>query len=82
MHAQKEAFEISRQILKLTKDSPQRNSKFKSVGVNERNVHSRIHTFCSTKSTISGETMHSILSKLKELIKDGNMKTRTHDIYT
>lgn len=57
------------------------NTKLKPIRLNVKNTNSRILTFRSTKWIIRRETMHSILSKRKDLLEDANMKAKIHYVY-
>ena len=57
----KDAFEISREVIKLVKDSPQRGTKLKAIR------SEKISVFCPTRWTVGGETLNAILNNFDEL---------------
>ena len=44
----KEAFEISREVIKLVKDSLQRDTKLKAIRSEKSNTEKSAHAFCTT----------------------------------
>jgi len=82
----REAFETTREICKLVKKSPQRETKLKSLRNTAENKAKTIHDFCPTRWTVRGETLASVLNNFNELmdlwewslsvVKDTEMKAR------
>ena len=52
----KVTFEMTREICKLVKDSPQRNSRFEETRKTTKNKKKNVHTFCPIRWTVRGET--------------------------
>ena len=63
----KEAFGISREVIKLVKDSPQRDTKLKAIRSEKSNTEKSVHAFCPTRWTVRGETLNAILNNFDEL---------------
>ena len=79
----KEAFEISREVIKLVKDSPQRDTKLKAIRSEKSNKKKSVHAFCPTQWTVRGETLNAILNNFNELnLSDTEIKSRIRGVYT
>ena len=65
----KETFEMAREIVKLVKDSPQRDMKLADLQTKGQNKCKSIHAFCPTRWTVRGETLRSIVSNYDELLE-------------
>ena len=63
----KEAFKISREVIKLVKISPQRDTKLKAIRSEKINTGKSVHAFCPTRWTVRGETLNAILNSFDEL---------------
>ena len=82
----KQTFAVVREVCKLVKHSPQRDTKLKKLRQETNNESKGVHAFCPTRWTIRGETASSMLDNHKELcdlwewslnnLKDTEMKAR------
>ena len=63
----KEAFKISREVIKLVKISPQRDTKLKAIRSEKINTGKSVHAFCPMRWTVRGETLNAILNSFDEL---------------
>ena len=64
----KKSFETARDICKLIKKSPMRNTKLDEIRSETKNESRGIHAFCPTRWTVRGEALASILNNLMELM--------------
>lgn len=64
----KKTFETARDICKLIKRSPMRNTKLDEIRSETKNESRGIHAFCPTRWTVRGEALASILNNFKELM--------------
>lgn len=64
----KEVFEITRKIVKLLNNSPQRKTKISMIREESNNLHKSIHAFCPKRWTLKGETLNSVLNPFDELL--------------
>ena len=65
----KDCFDIAREITKLIKDSPKKETLLKEIREESANSHKGIHTFCPTRWTVRGETSASLINNHKELME-------------
>ena len=65
----KNTMDATKEICKLVKKSPQRESHLKKVRIEKRNKEKHVHAFCPTRWTVQGSTPGSILSNHTELIE-------------
>ena len=65
----KDCFDIAREITKLIKDSPKKETLLKEIREESANSHKGIHTFCPTRWTVRGETLASLINNHKELME-------------
>ena len=82
----KYTMDAAREICKLVKRSPQRESHLKKLRIEKGNKGKNVHAFCPTCWTVQGSTLGSVLSNHIELIelwefsvdivKDTEMKAR------
>ena len=85
-----ETFETTREICKLVKRSPQRDTKLKEFRYESSNVNKTVHDFCPTRWTVGGETLGSVLNNFSKLmnlwdwslsiLKDTEMKARINGV--
>ena len=64
----KDALEATKEIFKLVKNSPQRETHLKEICLDTGNVNPGIHAFCLTRWTVLGSTLLSILDNHNELM--------------
>ena len=86
----KATLEMAREICKLIKKSPKRNTKLDEIRKANKKDSKGIHAFCPTRWTVCGEPIQSILSNYEELmdlwewslsnIKDTEMKARIRGV--
>ena len=82
----KDTFDTAREICKLVKLSPQRDTHLQTLRKETQNGDAGVHAFCPTRWTIRGKTLLSILNNHEELmelwkwsltlVKDTEMKAR------
>lgn len=82
----KEAFDSTKEICKLVKKSPQRDTKLAEIRSATKNQEKSVHAFCPTRWTIRAETLRSMIENHSELmrlwewsidnLKDTEMKAR------
>ena len=65
----KDCFDIAREITKLIKDSPKKETLLKEIREESANSHKGIHTFCPTRWTVRGETLASLINNHKEFME-------------
>ena len=85
-----EAFETTREICKLVKKSPQRDTMLKEFCYETSNPNKTVHDFCPTRWTVRGETLGSVINNFNELmdlwdwsleiLKDREMKARINGV--
>ena len=63
----KMTFEMTREICKLVKESPQRNNRLEEIRKTTKYQVKSVHSFCPTKWTVRGET-YSIISNYEQLM--------------
>ena len=69
VRSMKDCFDIAREITKLIKDSPKKETLLKEIREESANSHKGIHTFCPTRWTVRGETLASLINNHKELME-------------
>ena len=82
----KDTFDTAREICKLVKFSPQRDTHLQNLRKETQNEDAGVHAFCPTRWTIRGRTLLSLLNNHEELmdlwkwsltvVKDTEMKAR------
>lgn len=65
----KNTFDSAREIYKLVTKSPQRDTYLKQIRIKRGHEYSNVHSFCSARWTIHGQTLQLILDNYKELIE-------------
>ena len=65
----KDCFDIAREITKLIKDSPKKETLLKEIREESSNSHKGIHTFYPTRWTVRGETLASLINNHKKLME-------------
>ena len=68
VRSMQDCFDIAREITKLIKDSPKKETLLKEIREESANSHKGIHTFCPTRWTVRGETLASLINNHKELM--------------
>ena len=64
----KMTFEMTREICKLVKESPQRNNRLEEIRKTTKNQAKSVHSFCPTRWTVRGETLDSIINNYEQLM--------------
>ena len=64
-----DSLETVREIAKLVKKSPQRNTKLDKILAKTQNESRGVHAFCPTRWTVGGESLEVSLNNHMELIK-------------
>ena len=62
-----EVFDTTREICKLVKKSPQRDTKLSEIRAATQNQEKSIHAFCPTRWTVRAETLCSVIENHNEL---------------
>ena len=85
-----DALDTVREIGKLVKKSPQRNTKLDQIREETTNESRGVHAFCPTRWTVRGEALASVLNNHDELmelwdwsldvLKDTEMKSRINGV--
>ena len=85
----KMTFEITREICKLVKESPQRNNKLEEIRKTTNYQAKNLQSFCPTRWTVRGQTLDSIINNYEQLMSlwewslqnltNTEMKARIHD---
>ena len=88
----KEAFDSIREICRLVKKSPQRDTKLSEILSATQSQEKSIHAFCPTRWTVRAETLRSVIENHDELmalwewsikhLKDTEMKARVIGVNT
>ena len=83
-------FDTAREICKLIKLSPKRNSKLDEIRKDAKNVSKSVHALCPTRWTVRGEALQSFLNNFHELMelwewtlskcKDADIKARVRGV--
>ena len=61
--------ETVREITKLVKKSPQRNTKLDKIRAETQNESRGVHAFCPTRWTVCGESLEAVLNNYMELME-------------
>jgi len=82
----KNTFSCAFEIVKLVKNSPQRETMLKLLRAESKNADRSVHAFCVTRWTVRGEILESLINNHEELMrlwsdaseitKDTDMKAR------
>ena len=82
-----DSLETVREIAKLVKKSPQRNTKLDKIRAETQNESRGVHTSCPTRWTVRGESLEAVLNNYMELwewsldiCKDTEMKARIRGV--
>ena len=85
-----DSLETVREIAKLVKKSPQRNTKLDKIRAETQNESRGVHAFCPTRWTVRGESLEAVLNNYMELMelwewsleicKDTEMKARIRGV--
>ena len=62
----KMTFEMTREICKLVKESPQRNNRIEEIRKTTKNQAKNLHSFCPTRWTVRGQTLDSIINNYEQ----------------
>ncbi|XP_022796425.1 zinc finger MYM-type protein 1-like [Stylophora pistillata] len=62
-----DSLETEREIAKLVKKSPQRNTKLDKIRAETQNESRGVHAFCPTRWTVRGESLEAVLNNHIEL---------------
>ena len=65
----KSTFEIGHEICKLVKKSPKRSTKLDDIRKEMKNDSKGVQALCSTRWTVRGESLESILNNFDELME-------------
>ena len=63
-----ETFAVAKEICKLIKKSPQRETLLRKLRKENDNDAKRVHAFCPTRWTVRGDTLNSLINNHKELM--------------
>ena len=82
----KNSFSIAHEIIKLVKNSPQRETLLKQLRLDSGNKSKSLHAFCPTRWTVRGEVLESIMNnhgdlmdlweRSLEITRESDMKAR------
>lgn len=85
-----ETFDVVKEICKLVKKSPQRDTVLKNMRKESLNEERGVHAFCPTRWTVRGEALSSMINNYNELmelwdwslanLKDTEMKARVRGV--
>lgn len=85
-----DSLDTVREIGKLLKKSPQRNTKSEKIRAETKNESRGVHAFCPTRWTVRGEALAAVINNHAELIelwdwsltvsKDTEMKARIRGV--
>ena len=85
-----DSLETVREIGKLVKNSPQRNTKLDKIRAETKNESRGVHAFCTTRWTVQGEALAAVINNHTELmelwdwsltvLKDTEMKARIRGV--
>ena len=85
-----DSLDTVREIGKLVKKSPQRNTKLDKIRAEARNESRGVHAFCPTRWTVRGEALAAVINNNAELMelwdwslivsKDTEMKARIRGV--
>ena len=64
-----QTFEMVREICKLVKKSPQRDTHLGKLSAETSNEKKGVRTFCQTKCTVRAEALASMVNNHKELME-------------
>lgn len=64
-----DSLETVREIAKLVKKSPQRNTKLDKIRAETQNESRGVHAFCPTRWTVRGESLEAVLNNYMELME-------------
>ena len=64
----KDTFDTTKEICKLVKKSPQRETYLKKLRIQSGNTEKNVHAFCPTRWTVRGATLSSIIANHTELM--------------
>ena len=65
----KNTFDSAREIYKIVTKSPQRDTYLKQIRIERGHEDSNVHSFCSARWAMHGQTLQSILDNYKELME-------------
>ncbi|XP_029208676.2 zinc finger MYM-type protein 1-like [Acropora millepora] len=64
-----DSLETVREIAKLVKKSPQKNTKLDEIRAETQNASRGVHAFCPTRWTVRGESLEAVLNNYMELME-------------
>ena len=64
-----DSLETVREIAKLVKKLPQRNTKLDKIRAETQNESRGVHAFCPTRWTVRGESLEAVLKNCMELME-------------
>lgn len=65
----KNTFDCAFEIVKLVKKSPQRETMLNQLRIKSENKSKSVHAFCTTRWTVRGEVLESIINNHQELME-------------
>jgi len=64
-----DSLETVKEIAKLVKKSPQRNTKLDKIRAETQNESRGVHAFCPTRWTVRGESLEAVLNNYMKLME-------------